>query len=149
LDFQVPESILWVAAYTYDAGTWSEGQHSYHFEAAWNGGSETTPEILFNVSNSAPLYNGYVLLRGLALRANIDGACPVIDPLIRPDQLTRFHTGYVTDYAMTYAEALTYFDSLTAKIVWDGAEPVDLLGHEIIPYRADEWPTYYCSYTTP
>jgi hypothetical protein len=147
IDFQVPESILWVAAYTYDVGTWSEGQHSYHFEAAWNGGSETTPEVLFNVSNSAPSYNGYVLLRGLALRANSDGTCPVIDPLIRPDQLTRFHTGYVTDYPMTYAEALTYFDSLTAKIVWDGGQPVELVRHEIIPFREDEWPSYYCTFT--
>jgi hypothetical protein len=105
--------------------------------------------VAFNVSSTAPSYNGYVLLRGLALRANIDGSCSVIDPNIRSDQLTRFHTGYVTDYPMTYEEALMYFASLSAKAIWDGGAPVDLVPHEIMPYRADQWPTYYCSYTSP
>jgi hypothetical protein len=104
--------------------------------------------MFFNVSDTAPSYDGYVLLRGLALRANIDGACPVIDPpMIRPDQLSRFHTGYITDYPMTYQGAQAFFNSLTAKVVWDAGEPVGLLPHEIIPYREDDWPAYYCTFT--
>lgn len=152
LDFQVPQETMWVAAYTYELPTeyWTEGTHTYHFEAAWNGGSEITPDVSFNVSSEAQLYDGYVLLRGLALRANINGECPVIDPaVIQSSQLTRFHNGYVTDYPMTYEEALIYFDSLSAKAVWDGGEPVELIRHEIIPSQADQWPAYYCSFTMP
>jgi hypothetical protein len=137
---------IWVAAYTYDlpAGYWSEEQHSYHFEAAWNGGSETTNEIFFNVSDEAPSYDGYVLLRPGAVRAAPD--CSAIDE-IRADQLTRFLTGYVTDYAMTYSESQEYFDSLTASAVWDGGPPQTLTGHEIIPFNLDDWVQYVCRFT--
>jgi hypothetical protein len=135
---------VWVAAYTYDAGTWSEGQHNYHFEAVWNGGSETSNEVFFNVSDDAQPHDGYVLLRPGAVRVAPD--CAAVD-VIRPDQPTRFLAGYVTDYPMTYSEAQAYFDSLTASAVWDGGQPQELTGHEIIPYNSDDWPQYVCTFT--
>lgn len=138
----------WVAAYTYDAGTWSVGNHRYHFEAEWSGGGEITPEISFEASDAAPTYDGFVLLRPLALRTRVDGDCPAIDPpIIRPEQPTRFLSGYVTDNAMTYAEALVYFDSLTARAVWDDGLSADLVRHEIIPFNWDDWFQYVCTFT--
>ncbi len=139
---------LWVAAYTHDlpAGYWSEGEHRYHFEAEWISGSETTPEIVFNVSSAAPSYAGYVLLRPGAVRAGVEGECPAIDA-IRPDQPTRFLSGYVTDYAMTYPGALAFFESLTARAIWDDGLSADLVRHEIRPFSPDDWFQYVCTYT--
>jgi hypothetical protein len=137
---------LWVAAYTNDYGTWIEGDHSYHFEATWNGGSETTNEIFFNVSGDAQAYDGYVLLRPGAVRAGAD--CVAVD-VIRPDQPTRFLAGYVTDFPMTYSEALAYFDSLTANAVWDDGQSAELVRHEIIPFNSDDWFQYVCTFTSP
>ncbi len=137
----------WVAAYTSDppVGAWSEGDHSYHFEAEWSGGSETTQDILFNVSNDAPPYDGFTLLRPGAVRARVDGECPAIDA-IRPDQLTRFHVGYLS-FEVTYQEAQAFFDSLTARAVWDDGMSAELARHEIRPYSPDDWPQYFCTYT--
>jgi Tol biopolymer transport system component/regulation of enolase protein 1 (concanavalin A-like superfamily) len=138
----------WVAAYTYDlpAGTWSEGEHRYHFETEWSGGDETPPpEFLFNVSSEAPSYDGYVLLRPYAVRARVDGECPAIDA-IRPDQPTRFHVGYLSPEA-TYQEAQAFFDSLTARAVWDDGMSAELARHEIRPFSPDDWLQYVCTYT--
>ena len=138
----------WIAAYTYDlpVGTWTLGEHVYHFDAEWSGGSDTTPGIFsFNVSSEAPLYDGYVLLRPFAVRAKVDGACPAIDT-IRPDQPTRFHVGYLSPEA-AYQEAQAFFDSLTARAVWDDGMSAELVRHEIRPYSPDDWWQYVCTYT--
>jgi hypothetical protein len=137
---------LWVAAYTYDYGTWPAGDHSYHFDATWTGGSEITDEIYFNVSDEAELYEGLALLRPGAVRAGVD--CPAVDA-IHPDQLTRFLAGYVTDQVMTYEEAVTFFENLTAEAVWDGSMSAELAPHEIIPFRWDDWFQYVCTFTSP
>jgi regulation of enolase protein 1 (concanavalin A-like superfamily) len=134
----------WVAAYTYDYGTWSEGDHSYHFEAVWNGGSETTNDISFNVSGEAQAYDGYVLLRPGAVRAGAD--CAAVDAIL-PNQFTRFLSGYVTDYPRTYSEAQAYFDSLSASAVWDDGQSAELVRHEIFPFREDNWFNYVCTFT--
>lgn len=135
---------LWVAAYTYDPGTWTEGMHTYHFEATWNGGSETSNPVSFNVSEEAQSYDGYALLRPGAVRAGT--GCEAIDA-IDPNQSTRFLAGYVTDYAMAYEEALAYFDSLTAKATWDDGQSAELARREIIPFREDSWFDYVCTLT--
>jgi Tol biopolymer transport system component len=135
---------LWVAAYTYDppVGTWGEGDHHYHFEA----GSETTPEIPFNVSSEAPLYDGFVLLRPAALRARVGDECLMAVSAIRPEQATRFHAGYLSPEG-TYQEAQTFFDSLTARAIWDDGMSAELARHEIRPYSPDGWWQYVCTYT--
>ena len=141
------QSVLWVATYTYDPGVWIEGMHSYHFEGKWNGGSEITPVVQFKVSKAAPAYEGYVLLRGLALRAHLGGECPTIDSPIRTDQKTLFHNGYVTDSRMSYEEAVSYFDNLSANVIWDDGKSAELVRQEIIPYSENTWLTHYCSKT--
>jgi Tol biopolymer transport system component len=135
---------LWFSAYTYDAGTWSEGTHTYHYEAEWNGGSETTPELSFNVSGGAQRYDGYALLRPFAVR--VAPECQAIDT-IHPDQPTRFLSVYVTDYDVDYQGALAFFDSLTARAVWDDGQSAELARHEIIPFRPDDWFQYVCTFT--
>jgi Tol biopolymer transport system component/regulation of enolase protein 1 (concanavalin A-like superfamily) len=140
----------WGAAFTYDYGTWTEGVHSYYFEDTYSvpePGGETTPVIPFSVSDDAPQYDGYVLLRGLALRAFVDGACPAIDPVLHPDQNTRFHYGWMTG-PMTYEEALTHFDSMTVKAYWNDGMSAVLGRHEIFPWTSQvDWLAYVCTYT--
>jgi hypothetical protein len=138
---------MWVAAYTYDlpAGYWSEGGHRYHFEAEWSSGGETTDEIFFNVSSAAPSYDGYVLLRPGAVRGGTD--CPAIDEF-RRDQQTRFLVGYTTVNEATYPEALAFFQSLTARAVWDEGMSAGLVRHEIRPFSSsDDWFQYVCTFT--
>ena len=145
-----PQRILdfWFAAYTYDPplGYWSEGTHTYHYEAEWDNGSEITDPISFGVSEGAPSYEGFALLRPFAVRVGPE--CQAIDA-IHPDQLTRFLSVYVTDDAMTYSEALTFFGSLTARAVWDSEESAELMRQEIIPFRSDDWFQYVCTFTSP
>ena len=139
----------WVAAYTYDAGSWTEEPHTYHFEATWNGGSETTTDVSFNVSSEEPVYDGYVLLRPGAVLAGPN--CSAID-VINPNQPTRLLNGYLTDYPMTYSEAESYFDNLTARAIWDDGITADLVRHEIIPFswdHLDDWFQYVCTFTSP
>jgi regulation of enolase protein 1 (concanavalin A-like superfamily) len=138
----------WVSAYTYDYGTWSPGNHNYYIETTWNVGSDTGPLVSFSVSDDAPGYEGYVLLRGAALRARSGDDCPTIDPTIRPDQLTRFHNGYLTDNATTYPEALAFFNSMTISAFWDDGMSAELVRHEIFPWTSSlDWLGYVCTFT--
>jgi Tol biopolymer transport system component/predicted GH43/DUF377 family glycosyl hydrolase len=143
----------WGAAFSYDVGTWAEGEHSYYLEDTYSvpaSGGETTEPIGFTVSNDAPSYDGYVLLRGAALRARVGDECPALAPAtINPDQNTRFHYGWVTDTPMTYAEAVAHFDSMTVKAYWDNGMTADLLRHEIFSWTSVDWPQYTCSATAP
>lgn len=149
-----PERIvdLWVAAFTSDVMTWSEGNHSYFIEGSFSipepGGGETSDPIYFTVSSDAPWYDGNVLLRFLALRARVGDECPAIDPVIRPDQNTLFHYGWVTG-PMTYQEAAAHFDTLTVTANWDTGMSTELVRHEIFPWSSVDWNQYLCSATAP
>lgn len=149
---------LWAAAFTYDvpAGFWTEGTHPYHFELQWS-----YPEPGFNgeqggefeVSYDAPLYDGYVLLRGpFELCRVIEDEygnfhCEEVEA-IHPMQPTRFLIGWVFDNPVTYGEAFAQFYSLTGKVVWDEGQSEALTMHEIRPfYWGDDWWRYVCYWT--
>ena len=149
---------LWIVAYTYDtpAGFWEEGMHAYQFELDW-----TIPEPggfagqagEFFVSNDASLYEGNVLLRGPSTlhRVIVPGGavCEDIDSF-HPDQPTRFLVGWIPDYEMTYADARAYFDSISARVVWDDGESAELVPHELRPFSfesVDVWLKYACTFT--
>jgi Tol biopolymer transport system component/regulation of enolase protein 1 (concanavalin A-like superfamily) len=149
---------LWVAAFTYDlpAGTLAEGVHPYHFEVEWSApepGAWVGQGGEVFVSSEAPLYDGYVLLRGpMELRRVVGRGGPVCEDVgaIHSDQPTRFLIGWVTDRAMTPAEARSHFESMTARVVWDDSASADLVRHEIRPFSMDDldsWFQYVCTYT--
>ena len=134
----------WVAAFTYDlpAVYWSEGKHTYHFEAA---GLDNTIDFSFDVGEQ-PFYDGTVLLRPAgSIRARTGEECIFINA-INPNQQTQFHVGWTADG--TYPEALVYYENLMAKVSWDGGMPVDLVQHEIFPFTSQvDWAQYVCTYT--
>jgi Tol biopolymer transport system component len=134
----------WVAAYTYNAGTWDTGTHTYQF---WAGGSPQGDEFSFEVSNDAPLYDGYALIRPGILRAQTPEGCMNI-PAINSAQETRFHIGWTFDGA--YADARMYLENLMAQVRWDTTEPADMLMHEIFPLTGSvDWFGYTCTFTMP
>lgn len=140
----------WVANFSFDAGTWTEGDHSYYLEDTYSlpePGGYTTDQITFNVTTDARMYNGYVLLRGGGLRARVGGSCPGIDPIIHPDQNTRFGYGWQTDYPMTYAEAVEHFISMVVKAHWDEGLSADLQRGVIIPVPSANFGEVVCSST--
>jgi hypothetical protein len=141
---------LWGAVFAHDDGTWTEGEHSYFFENSYavpEPGGGQSPEIWFSVSSDAPQYDGYVVLRPFELRARLGEECSAIDPVLHPDQATRFVYGWVTDYPMTYEQALDHFDSMTVRAYWDGSESMELGRGEVVLYSADTWSAYICTYT--
>ncbi len=154
--FSLPESIQWLAAYTYDSpvGTFRDGVHLYHFEFEWTSPEPGTlsgqgGELL--VSSEAALYDGYVLLRGPSELGGIDTpdglACEGVDA-IHPEQPTRFLVGWVTDSPMTYGEATAHFESITARVVWDDGVSAELIRQEIFPFSPQlDWAQYVCTFT--
>jgi hypothetical protein len=140
----------WVANFSFDAGTWTEGDHSYSIENTYSlpePGSHTSDPITFNVTTNARTYNGYVLLRASGLRARVGGGCPGIDPMIHPDQNTRFGYGWQTDYPMTYSEAIDHFNSMLVKAHWDEGMSADLQRGVIIPVPSANFGEVVCSST--
>jgi hypothetical protein len=142
-----------VAAFTYDvpSGAWAEGIHPYRFEFAYtepDSGSGVFSAV-FAVSADAPLYRGFVLARGFHELARIPGPggeqCAQID-VLHPDQPTRFHFGWVTDWEMTYREARAHFESMTVTVAWDDGDPVEMVRHEIKPLNKS-WAKSKCSWT--
>jgi hypothetical protein len=134
----------WVAVFIYDAGTWSEGSHTYQF---WAEGAPQGDERSFDVSSESPLYDGYALIRPGTLRAQTPEGCANIDA-INSGQETRFHVGWTFDGI--YLDALTYYENLTAQVRWDTTEPADMLMHEVLPFTASlDWFGYSCTFTTP
>jgi hypothetical protein len=136
----------WTAAFTYDlpAGFWSEGTHTYHFEAA---GQDNTPDLSFNASTEESLQEGTVLLRPWSIIARSGEGCSTINN-INPDQPTRFFVGWTADG--TYPEALAYYQDLQARVAWDDGLPVDLDQHEVFPFTSSgNWFDYACTYTAP
>jgi predicted GH43/DUF377 family glycosyl hydrolase len=134
----------WVSAYTYDAGVWDAGTHTYQF---WAEGVPSGEERSFDVSTDNPLYPGLVLIRPGTLRAETPDGCANID-VIHPDQQTRFHVGWTFDGA--YADARMYLENLMAQVRWDTTEPADMLMHEVFPLTGSvDWFGYTCTFTTP
>ena len=146
---------LWVAAYTYDipAGALTDGTYPYHFEFEWSApepGTWTGQGGESAISSEAPVYDGYVLLRGARELRGVDTqdglACEEVDA-IHPAQATRFLIGWVTDFPMTYDEALAHFESITARVVWGDGMSADHTRHEVIPFSSDVWFQYACTFT--
>lgn len=134
----------WVAAFTYDlpAGYWTEGIHTYHFEAA---GQDNTPDLSFEVGSDKYLYDGTVLLRPWSVIGRTGEECLYIDA-IHPNQTTKFYVGWTAEGA--YSDALTYYENLMAKVAWDDNQPVDLVQHEVFPITPPvDWFGYTCTYT--
>jgi hypothetical protein len=141
----------WGAAFSYDAGTWDIGEHSYYLENVYTwpeSGGETADPVQFNVSEDAPGYEGNVLLRYFALRARSGDACPPIDPNIRPDQATLFHYIGLTG-ELTYQDALAQFDSMVVTAYWDDGMSAGLARHEIFPWSSVDFEAYLCAAATP
>jgi Tol biopolymer transport system component len=134
----------WVAAYTYNAGTWDVGTHTYQF---WAEGSPGNDERSFEVSTGAPLYPGLALLRPAAVRAQTLEGCANVDA-INPEQETQFHVGWTFDGL--YADARVYFANLMAQVRWDAEAPVNMQGHLIFPLTSSvDWFGYTCTFTAP
>jgi hypothetical protein len=139
----VPSLETWIAVYTYDYGTWEPVSHDYYLGDNW--GHVGNP-VSFGVAPDVPQYEGYALLRGEMIWAQTNEGCQIID-VINPAQSTRFHSGWPTDYPMTYEQAAGFFDTLTPWVVVDDGEPFDLLLYEIIPFLPDTWQDYFCTFT--
>ena len=134
----------WVAAFTYDAGTWDDGSHTYQFLAE---GAPSGDEFSFDVSSDATLYNGLALIRPGTLRAQTPEGCANISAL-HPDQQTQFHVGWT--YDGIYADAQVFFGNLMAQVRWDAETPADMLKHEVFPFTAPvDWFVYTCTFTVP
>ena len=147
-----PERILndWVIAFAIELPPLFglPGEHKYYFEADWLDGSWVGENLFVTISDTAPMYDGYVLLRPFGLRARMgDGTCQSIDPVIFPGQLARFHVGFTSDPAVTYEEALAFFENFQVRVVLDEVILFPLFAHEIVP--SDQWPQYMCSFTEP
>lgn len=158
--FAPPKGTLqWIVAYTYDlpTGTLAPGSYPYHFDFEWTTpeqGSWSDQEGVLDVSEKAPMTDGYALLRGpmeLGRQVGRGGlACTEVQS-IHPSQPARFLIGWLTDRAMTYPEARAFFESLTGSVVWGEEEESSgaLVPHEIRPWRGDvdDWFKYVCTFT--
>lgn len=142
---------IWIAAFTYDvpAGTWSLGTHTYHFEFNLPEPGSSN-DATFTVSNDAPLYNGFVLLRPLiyGIEARLGNECANVDA-VNPEQPTRFLAGFLTDTPVNYQEAQAFFQDFRATVLWDDGNSAALVQHEVRPYFDSLWPGYVCTYTAP
>jgi len=154
----VPPLEFWVVAYTYDlpAGTLTDGSYPYHFELEW---SFPEPGVFsgqggeLDISSNAPVYDGYVLLRGPSELRGINYpeglSCEEVGQ-INPNQPIRFLIGWLPDYGMTYLEAQTYFESLTGNVFWGDGMSAELTPDEIMPFSFDDldaWFNYVCTFT--
>jgi Tol biopolymer transport system component len=135
----------WAAAFTYDAGTWDKGTHTYQF---WTQGYTIGDEFSFVVLGDAQYYDGYTLIRPRSwLVAQTPDGCADIDA-INPGQETRFFIGWSFDGS--YAEAPSYYEDLLVQVRWDSWVPVDMVMHDIIPYTASvDWQGYSCTFIAP
>jgi hypothetical protein len=145
----------WVAYFSYDvpSGTLAEGDHTLYYEFTWTqpspGYSKHGPTTL-SISDGAPVYQGFVLLRPVNAWARVLGSgdeqCEYIYE-VHPDQPMRFHVGWYNDSPMTYPEARAHFESMTVTVQWDSESPVQLVRHEITPFSWERWPRQVCSWT--
>jgi Tol biopolymer transport system component len=140
----------WGAVFTYDNEPWGSGEHSYYFENSYTlpePGGGVSPIQTFTVSDDAPRYDGTVLLRPRGLLARFGEECGSIDPLLYPDQKTKFQYGWVMDDPVTYPEALAHFNSMIVNAYWDGDMTADFVRHEIIPWGTFNVVQYLCTET--
>jgi hypothetical protein len=156
----VPPLEFWVAAFTYDlpAGSFTDnGVYPYQFEVEWSfpePGTFSGQEGDLVVSGDAPLYDGYVLLRGPNELRGVNYpeglSCEEVGE-VNPNQPMRFLIGWLpADYGMTYQEAQTILENLTGRVVWGDGMSAELTRHEIIPFSFDDldtWFQYVCTFT--
>jgi Tol biopolymer transport system component/regulation of enolase protein 1 (concanavalin A-like superfamily) len=138
----------WARPHTYDfpGGTWMEGDHQYHIQDNHGG---VGPDVPFTVSLDAPSYEGFVLLRPRALIANTMEGCQWVD-VIHPDQPTRAHSGWVTDWNVdVFRSSWLSSPPLTSGIVPDESEPVLMAPHIMMPYEEAIWWEFLCRSTAP
>jgi Tol biopolymer transport system component len=141
-DGQAPRT--WVSAYTYDAGTWDAGTHTYQF---WIQGVPNSDEYSFDVSIENPPYDGFALIRPGTLRAQTMDGCANIG-VIHPDQPTQFHVGWT--FNGFYSDAWTFFANLMAQVRWDAEAPVNMIQHEVFPFTSGvDWFGYTCTFISP
>jgi hypothetical protein len=57
---------------------------------------------------------------------------------IHPDQPARFLAGWVTDFPMTYTEAVAHYDSMVVTVIWGEGNSAELQRHEILPFSSAE-----------
>jgi hypothetical protein len=154
----VPPVEVWAAYFTDDPELWTEGIHNYHFRYVYafpGPGLDMESAVrTFTVSSvDAPSYDGYVLLRPSSVLVRTGAGCSEILPptpvTLNANQATRFGGGWITDYPMTYEEAVAHFDSMKVYAQWDDNQPIELHRQNIIQYRADEWLAYLCTFTSP
>ncbi|MGW8250764.1 MAG: TolB family protein, partial [Anaerolineales bacterium] len=145
----------WVAAFTYDlpGDSLTEGQYPYHFEIEWSlpePGSFSGQGGDFTISGAAPIYDGYVLLRGPFELRGVDTpdglVCEEVGE-INPSQPMRFLMGWLAEGEMTYSEALAHFESMTGRAVWGDGMSAELMRHQVIPFAWDPWFQYVCTWT--
>lgn len=119
---------LWLTVYTYDvpAKTLIPGEHSYEFRFDYTSprrGELTGEPHNFTLSEEAPLYRAFALLRPNGLQALVDTpdgtACEVVKTL-NPDQNLRFMVLWVPDEKLTRSEQSAHLQSMTAEIRIDG-----------------------------
>jgi len=138
----IPKDILaagpeknWSAEFVYDIpiGTFTEGTYSYCIEVEWTEpapGSFVSGWQEFEISEDAPLYEGFVVIRWFEIWARVRDKnglrCEIIEPIFHPDQPMRFHTGWAIDEEMTRSEAKAHFESLTEKFVFDDGSSFEL-----------------------
>jgi hypothetical protein len=144
---------LWAWAFTYDApvGTWTAEEHTYYFEQTHTeptpGGGSSTP-VTFMVDGSASTYDGLVLLRAFSVTARSGETCVALDPrVLHPDEQTRFVFGWVTDYPMTYSQAVAQFVSMRVWARWDGGAGVEMTPGMVMP--ESEIGSYLCGLAVP
>lgn len=151
----------WSSAFTYDVpgGTWEPGPVSYDFEFSWTypapGGGSVGGGAEFVVDESAPLFPGYVVMRGIfgtfakpMVEQGRDCVRLEDDPVrIHPNQPVRFHIGWSTDEPMTPVEAKMHFDSMMVIVDW-GDGPVEMQSNEVVPRDVGNyWANNICSFT--
>jgi hypothetical protein len=150
----------WSAAYTYDfpAGSFSAPDfipYNFHFQWSYpTAGEHNGGNGVLNVSEEAPLYPGYVVVRGTFGTFAKDGdACgwqclQLDEPItIHPDQAVRFHIAWRTDEGMSRQDAVKHFDSMEVTVdLGDG--PLEMSQHRLIRQtEPDFWEKYICKFT--
>jgi Tol biopolymer transport system component len=145
----------WMSFWSHDppADTFAEGQYGYQYHVRY-----TVPEeqewygipLTLNVTDQAPLYDGYALLgpwMGMPQQAWTGSACDAVDAL-NLDQPVRFVWGWVNDYPMSYEEAWAHFNSFTIDVSWDGAAAGSgqLMMGDLVPFTGrDTRFNYLCN----
>jgi hypothetical protein len=105
-------------------GYWTTGEHNYTFELTDSSTGTVEYPMALNVSETAPLYDGQVMLRFWGIVTS-----PMWTTLseINPSQDTVFQVTWVA-FDMSKKDAQDYFDSLglAARIKWDYKDWIEM-----------------------